>query len=93
MIRSFADKKTKEIFEGLLVKNIQPELQKKALRRLRYIDAAQRIEDLMVSPSNKLEKKKGDLKEFYAIWVNSQFRIIFRWEDGSAHDVELVDYH
>jgi proteic killer suppression protein len=93
MIRSFADKKTKEIFEGLLVKNIQPELQKKALRRLRYIDAAQRIEDLMVPPSNKLEKKKGDLKEFYAIWVNTQFRIIFRWEDGSAHDVELVDYH
>jgi proteic killer suppression protein len=93
MIRSFADKKTKEIFEGLLVKNIQPELQKKALRRLRYIDAAQRIEDLMVPPSNVLEKKKGDLKEFYAIWVNTQFRIIFRWEDGSAHDVELVDYH
>lgn len=93
MVRSFADKKTKEIFEGLLVKNIQPELQKKALRRLRYIDAAQRIEDLMVPPSNKLEKKKGDLKEFYAIWVNTQFRIIFRWEDGSAHDVELVDYH
>ena len=93
MIRSFADKKTKEIFEGLLVKNIQPELQKKALRRLRYIDAAQRIEDLMVPPSNQLEKKKGDLKEFYAIWVNTQFRIIFRWEDGSAHDVELVDYH
>jgi len=93
MIRSFADKKTKEIFEGLLVKNIQPELQKKALRRLRYIDAAQRIEDLMVPPSNQLEKKKGDLKEFYAIWVNTQFRIIFRWEDGSAHDVELVDYY
>ena len=93
MIRSFADKKTKEIFEGLLVKNIQPELQKKALRRPRYIDAAQRIEDLMVPPSNQLEKKKGDLKEFYAIWVNTQFRIIFRWEDGSAHDVELVDYH
>jgi proteic killer suppression protein len=93
MIRSFADKKTKDIFEGHLVKNIHPELQKKALRRLRYIDAAQRIEDLMVPPSNKLEKKKGDLKEFYAIWVNTQFRIIFRWEDGIAHDVELVDYH
>ncbi|WP_198556748.1 type II toxin-antitoxin system RelE/ParE family toxin [Paraglaciecola sp. MB-3u-78] len=54
MIRSFADKKTKDIFEGHLVKNIQPELQKKALRRLRYIDAAQRIEDLMVPPSNQL---------------------------------------
>ena len=93
MMGSFANKKTKDIFEGHLVNNIHPELQKMALRRLRYIDAAQRIEDLMVPPSNKLEKKKGDLKEFYAIWVNTQFRIIFRWEDGSAHDVELVDYH
>ena len=93
MIRSFADKKTKDIFAGRLVKNIHPDLQRKALRRLRYIDAAQQIEDLNVPPSNKFEKKKGDLKGFYAIWVNTQFRIIFRWEDGSAHDVELVDYH
>lgn len=93
MIRSFADKKTEDIFDGRLVKNIHPDIQRKALRRLRYIDAAERIEDLRVPPSNKLEKKKGDLKDFYAIWVNKQFRIIFRWEDGSAHDVELVDYH
>ena len=93
MIRSFADKKTEAIFEGRLVKNIRPDIQRKALRRLRYIDAVQRIEDLKVPPSNKLEKKKGDLKDFYAIWVNTQFRIIFRWEEGSAHDVELVDYH
>ena len=93
MIKSFANKKTEDIFEGRLVKNIHPDLQKKALRRLRYIDAAERIEDLRVPPSNKLEKKKGDLKEYYAIWVNTQFRIIFKWVDGSAHEVELVDYH
>ena len=93
MIRSFADKKTEAIFEGRFVNNIRPDIQMKALRRLRYIDAVQRIEDLKVPPSNKLEKKKGDLKDFYAIWVNTQFRIIFRWEEGSAHDVELVDYH
>lgn len=93
MIKSFADKKTEDIFEGRLMKNIHPELQRKALRRLRYIDAAGRIDDLKVPPSNKLEKKKGDLKGFYAIRVNTQFRIIFRWEEGRAHDVELVDYH
>ena len=75
MIKSFANKKTEDIFEGRLVKNIHPDLQKKALRRLRYIDAAERIEDLRVPPSNKLEKKKGDLKEYYAIWVNTQFRL------------------
>jgi proteic killer suppression protein len=93
MISSFASKKTQNIFEGRLVKNIHPDLQKKALRRLRYIDAAERIEDLKIPPSNKLEKKKGDLKDFYAIWVNAQFRIIFRWDNGNAYDVELVDYH
>lgn len=93
MIVSFADKRTEEIFEGRRVRRIDEELQRKALRRLRYIDAAERIEDLRVPPSNKLEKKKGDLKDYYAIWVNTQWRIIFKWIDGSAHDVELIDYH
>lgn len=93
MIRSFADTRTEEIFEGKKFKRLDIRLQKKVLRRLRYIDAAERIEDLMVPPSNKLEKKEGDLKDFYAIWVNMQWRIIFKWIDGAAHDVQLVDYH
>lgn len=93
MIENFADHQTEEIFEGRFVKNIDRILQKKILRRLRYIDAAERIEDLRVPPSNRLEKKYGDLKDFYAIWVNSQWRIIFKWKNGSAHDVQLIDYH
>ena len=93
MIQSFADKRTQDIFNARTVKRIDLDLQKKALRRLRYIDAAEKLEDLRVPPSNKLEKKKGDLKDFYAIWVNSQWRIIFRWENGSAYEVQLVDYH
>lgn len=93
MIVSFADKRTENIFEGRRVRRIDTDLQRKALRRLRYIDAAERIEDLRVPPSNRLEKKKGDLKEYYAIWVNTQWRIIFKWKDESAHDVELIDYH
>jgi len=93
MIRSFGDKRTALIYEGRSVKRLDTELQRKALRRLRYIDAAQTIEDLRVPPSNKLEKKIGDLKGFYAIWVNSQWRIIFRWVKGAAHDVKLTDYH
>ncbi|MBC8285048.1 MAG: type II toxin-antitoxin system RelE/ParE family toxin [Nitrospinae bacterium] len=64
-----------------------------ALRRLKYIDAATRIGDLMVPPSNKLEKKKGSLKGFYAIWVNDQYRIIFKWVNGNAYDVQFTDYH
>ena len=68
-------------------------LQKKVLRRLRYIDAAEQINDLRIPPSNQLEKKEGDLKEFYAIWVNTQWRIVFKWVDNEAHEVQLIDYH
>ena len=93
MIESFADKRTGLIFEGKTVKKLDARLQKKVLRRLRYIAAAEKIEDLLVPPSNKLEKKEGDLQEFYAIWVNTQWRIIFKWIEGKAHDVQLVDYH
>lgn len=93
MIKSFADKRTEQIFKGLNVKRLDSDLQRKALRRLRYIDAANRIDDLRAPPSNKLEKKQGDLKNFYAIWVNAQWRILFKWQDGQAYDVELIDYH
>ena len=93
MIKSFADKRTWQIFDGRLVKKMDANLQKQVLRRLRYIDAAEDIDDLRFPPSNKLEKKEGDLKGHYAIWVNRQWRIIFKWVDGFAHDVKLVDYH
>ena len=93
MIKAFADKRTEQIFNGMRVKKFDTALQKKALRRLRYIDAGESIEDLRIPPSNKLEKKEGDLKDFYAIWVNTQWRIIFKWDDGEAVDVQLVDYH
>jgi proteic killer suppression protein len=93
MIKTFADKRTGQIFNGIRVKKLDAILQKKALRRLRYIDAAENIEDLRIPPSNKLERKEGDLKDFYAIWVNTQWRIIFKWDDGDAIDVQLVDYH
>lgn len=93
MIASFGDKRTEQIFNGEIVKKLGVDLQNKALRRLKYIEAAEKIEDLMIPPSNKLEKKKEDLKDFYAIWVNTQWRVIFKWIDGAAHEVQLVDYH
>lgn len=93
MIVNFADKITEQIFSGLVVAKIDLGLQKLALRRLRYIHAASRIEDLMVPPSNRLEKLKGDLKDFYSVRVNNQWRIVFRWQDGKATDVQFIDYH
>lgn len=93
MIRSFGDKRTEDIFHARTVRRLSLDLQKQALRRLRYIDAAEKIDDLRIPPSNKLEKKKGDLKDYYAVWVNTQWRIIFIWSDGGADDVQLIDYH
>ena len=93
MIKNFADKRTEEIFNAQRVARLDANLQKKALRRLRYIDASDDIKDLMVPPSNRLEKLQGDLKDFYSIRVNSQWRIVFKWVDGSAQDVKFTDYH
>ena len=93
MIKGFADRRTEEIFKGIAVKRLSTDLQVKALRRLRYINAAEKLDDLRVPPSNRLEKKEGNLKEFYAIWVNSQWRIVFKWIDNAAYEVQLIDYH
>ncbi|MDV7341818.1 type II toxin-antitoxin system RelE/ParE family toxin [Terasakiella sp. A23] len=93
MIKSFSDKCTEQIFNGQRIKRIDADLQKKVLRRLRYIHAANRIDDLRIPPSNKLEKKEGKLRDFYAIWVDKQWRIIFKWIDNEAHEVSLIDYH
>jgi proteic killer suppression protein len=93
MIESFADKITAQLFEGLVVKRMDAGLQKQALRRLRYLDAATQLDDLRAPPSNRLEALFGDRKGFYSIRVNDQWRIIFRWEDGKAFDVEFLDYH
>lgn len=93
MIRSFGDARTEGIFAGERDRRLPLELQRQTLRRLQYIHAAERIEDLRLPPSNRLERKQGDLKDFYAIRVNVQWRIIFRWKSGGACDVQLVDYH
>jgi proteic killer suppression protein len=93
MIDSFGDNRTQDIFDGIAVKKLSIDLQRQAWRRLQYIDAAKSLEELQITASNRLERKKGDLKDFYAIWVNRQWRIIFRWHQGRATDVQLIDYH
>lgn len=93
MILSFGDKNTAKIWEGERVKNMSTELQETARRKLRMLNNSQNTADLMIPPSNKLEKLKGNLKDFYSIRVNSQWRIIFKWEAGNSSHVELIDYH
>ncbi len=93
MIKSFGDKITAQIFAGLAVKRMDTVLQTMALRRLRYLDAAVMLDDLRIPPSNRLEALLGDRKGSYSIRVNDQWRIVFRWQDGNAFDVEFLDYH
>jgi len=93
MIISFGDKDTHKIWEGERVKGFSRDIQEIARRKLRMLNSSQDINDLMVPPSNRLEKLKGKLKEFYSIRVNNQWRIIFKWNNGNAELVEIIDYH
>ena len=93
MIVSFGSKDTKKIWNGERVKGFSNELQEIGRRKLRMLNNSQNIIDLQVPPSNRLEKLKGNLKEYYSIRVNDQWRIIFKWNNGNASDVEIVDYH
>jgi len=93
MIASFGDKTTLKIWEGEWVKNLPPEVQEIGRRKLRMINNSQNINDLMVPPANRLERLKGNLKKFYSIRINDQWRIIFIWNNGNAEKVEITDYH
>ncbi|NQW42193.1 MAG: type II toxin-antitoxin system RelE/ParE family toxin [Bacteroidetes bacterium] len=93
MLTSFGNKNTKKIWEGERVKGLPTEVQEIARRKLRMLNNSQNLTDLMIPPSNRLEKLKGTLKNFYSIRVNDQWRIIFKWNNGNANEVELIDYH
>lgn len=93
MIVSFGDKATQKIWEGEWVKGFSTEVQESTRRKLRMLNNSVDVKDLMIPPSNRLELLKGKLKEFYSIRVNSQWRLIFRWDNGNAFDVQLIDYH
>lgn len=93
MIVTFAEKSTLNIWKGEYVKGFSLGLQESTRRKLRMINSSVDIQDLMIPPSNRLEKLRGDRKDFYSIRVNNQWRIIFKWINGNAFDVELIDYH
>ncbi len=93
MIISFADKETAKIWEGKRSANLPNEIQEKGRRKLRMLNNSQDIRDLQIPPSNRLEKLKGDSKEFYSIRINDQWRIIFKWEDNNSSEVSIVNYH
>ena len=93
MIRSFADPRTEEVFHGNSPRGFPPDILANARRRLDQINHVDSLRDLAVPPGNRLERFLGNLKDFYSVRVGRQWRIIFRWRDGHAYDVELIDYH
>ena len=93
MIKDFNDKETELIWNGIRSKKLPPDIQSKSRRKLRMINNAQSINDLRIPPSNRLEKLKGDLKDYFSIRINQQWRIIFQWKNDDAYQVEIIDYH
>ncbi|MBW6464707.1 MAG: type II toxin-antitoxin system RelE/ParE family toxin [Firmicutes bacterium] len=93
MIVSFGSKDTQKIWQGERVKKLPLEIQKIGRRKLRMLNNSQDLNDLKIPPSNKLEKLKGALKDYYSIRINDQWRIVFRWKENNSHEVKIVDYH
>jgi toxin HigB-1 len=93
VIQSFAEAATRKVWERQRVARIGPEIQRTAHRKLRQLNAAERLDDLRVPPGNRLEKLVGNRSGQHSIRVNDQFRICFRWTGAGPADVELVDYH
>jgi proteic killer suppression protein len=92
MIRSFRDRDTALLAQEQVVKRFRA-IERQARRKLEMLAAAERLEDLRSPPGNRLERLGGDRADQYSIRVNDQWRLCFRWKDGAAEDVELVDYH
>jgi len=93
VIQTFADRDTERLFAREPVRRYPAPLQRTMLRKLVAVDAAEQLSDLRVPPGNRLEKLRGSRAGQHSIRVNEQWRICFRWKDGSAYEVEIVDYH
>ncbi|WP_010177362.1 type II toxin-antitoxin system RelE/ParE family toxin [Aquimarina agarilytica] len=93
MIKSFGDKETEKLFAGHSSKKIDASIQKKAFRKLVQIHSSKDLNDLTIPPGNRLHQLQGNLKEYHSISINMQWRIIFKWNNHNAYDVEIIDYH
>ncbi len=93
MIKAFRGRLAAEVFGRVRVRALGAEVQRAAYRKLLVLHAATRLDSLRVPPGNRLEALKGDRLGQHSIRINDQWRICFRWVDGHAYDVEIVDYH
>jgi len=96
MIRSLQDKTTRDIFDGLnskAARKVPQEIHYRARLLLDLLDSVSEVSVMASPPGNHLEKLKDDLAGFYSVRINSQWRIIFKFMEGDAHEVQIIDYH
>ena len=93
MIEAFSCKETEKIWNGGRSKKLPGEIQERAFLRLRQLHAADLLADLRIPPSNRLESLSGDLKSYWSIRINQQWRLVFIWNEGKATEVRITDYH
>lgn len=93
MIKSFADRRTEDLFTTETAKRFPADIRTRAVRKLEYVHLATTLDDLRVPPGNRLHALKDDRQGQHAISINDQWRICFRFVDGDAYDVEVCDYH
>lgn len=93
MIRSFRCRDTAKVWDGESSRKFPGDIQDRALRKLRQLDAARVLDDLRNPPGNRLEALQGARKGQMSLRINDQWRICFVWKDGDATEVEIVDYH
>jgi proteic killer suppression protein len=93
VIKAFKDSETEKIYSRERSRKLPPDIQQVALRKLRMINNAKNIIDLLIPPANRLEKLSGNRAGQYSIRINDRWRICFGWKDGDAIDVEITDYH
>ena len=93
MIKNFTCKDTERLFERETTRKWTQGIRKVASRKLRMLDAAVNLKDLLIPPGNRPEKLTGDRKGQHSIRINRQWRICFKWKNGDAYNVEITDYH
>jgi len=96
MIQSFGNRLTEDLYHGVSsakVRRLPSELREPALYKLDILNSVGSVEELRSPPGNRLEALKGDYAGFFSIRINSQWRIVFRWQGGGAYEVKIVDYH
>ncbi len=93
MIRTFADKNSERLYQSQRVRSFPSEIHERARTKMLRLNRVKTLDDLRVTPSDRLERLRGDREGQYSLRINDQWRLCFRWSDGDAYDVEIVDYH